>query len=105
MRLLTNESLHRYWACLPKGSSLVLIVDADHGTSVLPVSRRLDSGLLPALPIGAPVVAMTEPLCNSRSCTVADMKHRLREASLHPRKDPLLKARDAALQFPEKHFL
>lgn len=106
MRMLTSESLHRHWAYLPKGSSLALVIDADHGTSILPVSRRLDSEHLPEMPFGAPPAVVTEPLCSGCECTVADMKHRLREGlqAGKPGSNPLRKARDAALQLPERHI-
>jgi len=46
-RVVTATSLARYWEDLPGGTSLTLVIDAEHGTSMLPVTRRLDSTRIP----------------------------------------------------------
>eukprot|EP00931_Biecheleriopsis_adriatica_P078013 TRINITY_DN51483_c0_g1_i1.p1 TRINITY_DN51483_c0_g1~~TRINITY_DN51483_c0_g1_i1.p1 ORF type:complete len:496 (+),score=103.89 TRINITY_DN51483_c0_g1_i1:217-1488(+) len=47
MRLLTSNMAARYWEWLPKGCSVTLVMDCEHGVSMLPVMRRLDSARLP----------------------------------------------------------
>eukprot|EP00930_Biecheleria_cincta_P074640 TRINITY_DN61853_c0_g1_i1.p1 TRINITY_DN61853_c0_g1~~TRINITY_DN61853_c0_g1_i1.p1 ORF type:complete len:481 (-),score=92.57 TRINITY_DN61853_c0_g1_i1:45-1487(-) len=47
MRLLDASWVSAHLAQLPRGSSLALVMDCEHGVSMLPVLRRLDSARLP----------------------------------------------------------
>lgn len=47
MRLLAASWVSAHLAQLPRGSSLTFVMDCEHGVSMLPVLRRLDSARLP----------------------------------------------------------
>jgi len=62
-RMLTATSLARYWEGLPSGTSLTLVIDAEHGTSMLPVTRRLDGARIPpGVNLEAEPTPMLEPM-------------------------------------------
>jgi len=48
LRMITAGMLAHFWEDLPRGLVLNLIIDSEHGCSMLPVSRRLDAARIPA---------------------------------------------------------
>lgn len=54
-RLITSSMAASFWQTLPRGAALTLVIDAEHGATLLPVSRRLDSTRLPELGVFAEV--------------------------------------------------
>lgn len=48
-RVLTSSMLSSFWQTLPRGAALTLVIDAENGITMLPVSRRLDCTHMPNL--------------------------------------------------------
>lgn len=99
MRMISSEMLVPLWTSLPRGVVLTLIMDCAHGTSMLPVGRRLDSVRIPHdVSFTGEIQPLMEPLVFGVDRTVADTKLMLRNAQRHHRTSMSkagYKARDA----------
>lgn len=109
MRMISAEMLAPLWASLPRGVVLTLIMDCSHGTSMLPVGRRLDSARIPAhINFNGEIQPLMEPLVFGVERTVADTKLLLRNVQRHHRSSMTksgYKARDAGGVWAQRTWL
>lgn len=80
-RMISAEMLAPLWGSLPRGVVLTLIMDCSHGTSMLPVGRRLDSARIPNdISFSGEIQPLMEPLVFGVERTLADTKLMLQNA-------------------------
>ena len=103
MRMITTRATAEIWEKLPPGASLAVIADCEHGTSFLPVSRRLDSQSLPGFHETPPGQPPLPPLSHGVSRSFADVKYALRCEAMAgtPELDPSRDRRDSKNVWPE----
>jgi hypothetical protein len=84
MRMLTSAVAASFWERLPKGVSLTIVLDCEHGMSILPVPQRLDSSRLPAhIDLSAEPTPVLEVLAPGVAMTHIEARQALRERSAH----------------------
>jgi hypothetical protein len=105
MRMITTRAAAEMWENLPAGASLLVITDCQHGASILPVSRRLDSAQLPADAKATP--HPLPPLSLGVSRSFREVKHALRSEALAGTPDlvPTRDARDSKNVWPQGLWL
>jgi len=79
-RIIAGSMVAQFWEALPRGASLVQIIDAENGVSMLPGPRRLDSGRIPrGVDLRGKPVPVLEALVHGVCKSKADVKTALRE--------------------------
>jgi len=108
-RMLTSKVAAQFWESLPRGVTLAMIIDAEHGVSMLPVTRRLDSARLPLnLSLEGEPTPVLEALTLGVNRSAADVKRVLRgelPAGMPVPAEPKRGARDSQGTWPQLRWL
>jgi len=110
MRLLTGRAAAGYWEALPRGVVLTTVVDCEHGLSILPVPKRLDSSRLPpSVNLNGEPTPVMEALVLNTLRTVGEARQSLRQDALPQGalvpSDPRRGGRSSNGVWPQRHWL